>query len=85
MKLVIDTKNGIAGDIVNAGLIGLGADEKEMISSMESAGNHTGTTKIKPTVDYGAIKLEVKIETDYDHLHESKARRLKIVIHFSEG
>lgn len=76
MKLVIDTKNGIAGDIVNAGLIGLGANEKEMISSMEYAGNHIGTTKIKPTVDYGVIKLEVKIETDYDYLHESKAKEL---------
>ena len=74
MKLVIDTRNGIAGDIVNVGLIGLGADEEQMISSMEYAGNHIGITKIKPTVDYGAIKLDVKIETDYDHLHESKAK-----------
>lgn len=74
MKLVIDTRNSIAGDIVNAGLIGLGADQEQMISSMEYAGNHIGTTKIKPTVDYGAVKLEVKIETDYDHLHESKAK-----------
>jgi len=74
MKLVIDTRNSIAGDIVNAGLIGLGADQEQMISSMEYAGNHIGTTKIKPTVDYGIVKLEVKIETDYDHLHESKAK-----------
>ena len=51
MKLVIDTRNGIAGDIVNAGLIGLGDDEKEMISSMEYAGNHIGITRIKPTVE----------------------------------
>ncbi|GAI92302.1 unnamed protein product, partial [marine sediment metagenome] len=61
MKLVIDTKNGIAGDIVNAGLIGLGANEKQMISAMEYAGNHIGTAKIKPTIDHGALKLEVRI------------------------
>jgi hypothetical protein len=76
MKLVIDTRNGIAGDIVNAGLIGLGANKQQMISSMEYAGNHVGTTKIKPTVDQGTIKLDVKIERDYDHLHESKAKEL---------
>ncbi len=74
MKLIIDTKNGIAGDIVNAGLIGLGADEKRMISSMEYAGNHIGITKIKPDFDHGATKLEIKIETDHDHLHESKIK-----------
>jgi len=74
MKLIIDTKNGIAGDIVNAGLIGLGANEKQMISSMEYAGNHIGMTKIKLGFDCSATKLEVKMKTDYDHLHESKIK-----------
>ncbi|MCK4669821.1 MAG: DUF111 family protein [Nanoarchaeota archaeon] len=76
MKLIIDTRNGIAGDIVNAGLIGLGASEKHMVSSMEFAGNHIGITKIKPIYDNNAIKLEIRIETDYDHLHESRAKGL---------
>jgi len=76
MKLIIDTRNGIAGDIVSAALIGLGVDRKQIISSMEYAGNHIGITKIKLIHRNDTIKLEVKIQTDYDHLHESKAKEL---------
>ena len=74
MKLVIDTRNGIAGDIVSAALIGLGADEKKMISSMEYAGNHIGATKIRPIYCNDTTKLVVRIKTDYAHLHESNAK-----------
>ena len=75
MKLIIDTKNGISGDIVTAGLIGLGADQHQVIFSMEYAGNHIGITTVDLIYD-GVFRIDIKIETDYGHLHESKARTL---------
>ena len=76
MKIVIDTRNGIAGDIVSAGLIGLGADERKVISSMEYAAGYIGTARIRPVYHNDAIKLEIKMRPDCGHLHESRAREL---------
>jgi hypothetical protein len=76
MKLIIDTRNGIAGDIVSAGLIGLGANEKKLISEMEYAGNQIGSTEISLGIEGNARKLEISLESERNHLHESKAKEI---------
>lgn len=76
MKLVIDTRNGIAGDIISAGLIGLGANEEKMISNMDYAGNFLGKTKIEKLLDGNSIKLDIQLESEKEHLLESKAIEL---------
>lgn len=73
MKLVIDTRNGIAGDIASAGLIGLGANEYKTIKNMEYAGNYLGKTKIRKLDENNSIKLEIQIDSNKEHLYESKA------------
>lgn len=75
-KLIIDARNGIAGDITCAGLIGLGASQDKIIKAMEYAGNQIGKTIITPNYDNNVASLDIKIDIDKDHLHESKAREL---------
>ncbi|HIH98253.1 MAG TPA: LarC family nickel insertion protein [Thermoplasmata archaeon] len=76
MGIVIDTKKGIAGDIVSAGLIGLGADETRLLPAMEYAGNQIGSTRIE-LVNFGDVKkLEVSFKEREHHLLESKAKKI---------
>ena len=76
MKIIIDTRNGIAGDIVSAGLIGLGADERRMVSSIRYAGNYIGTAQVTPLYHDNTVGLEIKIQTYYGHLREFKIKDL---------
>lgn len=76
MKLIIDTRSGIAGDIVSAGIIGLGANENKIISNMEYAGNYLGKTIIKKLIDNNSIKLDIQIKIEKEHLYESKAKEI---------
>jgi hypothetical protein len=76
MKLIIDTRNGIAGDIVSAGLIGLGANERKLLSSMECSGNQIGSAEIRLAIEGNARKLEINLESERDHLHESEAKEI---------
>ncbi|MFH1721253.1 MAG: nickel insertion protein [Candidatus Altiarchaeota archaeon] len=76
MELVIDTRNGIAGDIVCAGLIGLGADGKKVTSAMEYAGHELGKTEVNLVVEQDIYQLGIRLEENIKHLHESKAKVL---------
>ena len=76
MKLIIDTRKGIAGDIVSSGLIGLGADENKIIKNMELTGNFLGKTEILKIDDDESIKLNIMLEPDNKHLLESKGREI---------
>ncbi len=82
MKLIVDTRNGLAGDIMSAGLIGLLADEQKMIDAMTYAGNFLGETKIEWFQEEGAGSLKIDINKQ-DHLHEGEAKQLleKILYH----
>ena len=75
-KLIIDARNGIAGDITCAGMIGLGASQDKIIKAMEYAGNQIGKTSIMPNYDNNVLSLDIKMDVDHEHLHESKAKEL---------
>lgn len=72
MRLVIDTTKGIAGDIVNAALLDLGADKEKMISSMEYAGRLLGQVKVNSVYKNKISKLDIELNSEYHHLPESK-------------
>ncbi len=75
-NLVIDTKKGIAGDIFNAILLGLGADQKRMLSAMEYAGSCLGETKVSFVNSKGVVGLNIKVEDKEECLYESEAKEL---------
>lgn len=74
MNLLIDTRNGISGDILNAGLIGLGANQENMISSMEYAGTLIGKTSVAPVINGKIVKLKTKLESEFHYINEFEAR-----------
>jgi hypothetical protein len=74
MELVIDTRNGLAGDIMSAGLIGLGGFSREMTRAMESAGNMLGKCKVTHEQTDGIHRLNIILEERAGHLHASEAR-----------
>lgn len=76
MRLVIDTRNGIAGDIACAGLLGLGADQEKIIKAMEYAGDQIGTATITPLYHDSIVRLKINLGSDQDHLYEAEAKRL---------
>ncbi len=75
MKLIIDTRSGIAGDIVSAGLIGLGADEGFMTSAMKKAAQMLGGAIVKLSREGGVNRVFVDIEYDDEHLYEEEAKK----------
>ena len=74
MKLIIDTRNGIAGDIVCAGLIGLGADVQGMIRSMEHAARSIGSAQVTPAFAKDTVSLDISFSFAGSQLTESHAR-----------
>jgi uncharacterized protein (DUF111 family) len=74
MKLIIDTRNGIAGDILCAGLIGLGADSGIVTGAMEIAGNLMGGARVTHGCTGSVHRIHVDIMRKPDHLHASQAR-----------
>ena len=73
MRLLVDTRNGLAGDIMAAGLIGLGAGPGGITGAMETAGNTMGKTNVKHLWDKGVHRLSVDFRMP-GHLHASEAR-----------
>ncbi len=73
--LVVDTRNGIAGDIFNAGLIGLGADEERMISAMKSIAEYLGEAEMGLIKKYHTFQLKIDLKCEDDHLSLSKISR----------
>ncbi len=76
MEFLIDTRNGLAGDIVAAGLIGLGAPSEKMTAAMESAGNMLGKCKVTHEETDGMHRLNIMLEERAGHLHASDARQI---------
>lgn len=76
MELVIDTRNGIAGDICSAGLIALGASPVKVLASMTHAGNLLGEAKIKLIKETDVYSLDVSLTRNDSHLHEHEAKQL---------
>jgi uncharacterized protein (DUF111 family) len=75
MKLVVDTRNGLAGDIMAAGLIGLGADPGKVTGAMESAGSGLGGAQVRHNFLDGVNRLEILAADKPDHLHAVQARK----------
>ncbi len=74
MKLIIDTRNGIAGDITCAGLIALGANPITVVEAMEFAGNRIGSAQIVPVFLKGNVSLDVQLNPHQDQLTETHAK-----------
>lgn len=72
--LIIDTRNGIAGDITCAGLISLGADPTRVADAMERAGSYIGTASVVPMFNKGIVSLDICLSPSSPHLQESEAR-----------
>ncbi len=72
MRLVIDTRAGLAGDIVVAGLIGLGADPDRVCGAMEAAGNLLGPTRVRHAPESGINRLSIQF-TQPGHLSAAEA------------
>ncbi len=76
MKLIVDTRAGIAGDIVIAGLIGLGADKRLILSSIRKASEMLGEVTIESIVEDGINRVFIKIKSDYSHLGEDEIKKM---------
>jgi hypothetical protein len=85
MKIIVDTRNGIAGDIFSAGLIGLGADDLEILPAMEYAGNLLGKARVGVSWYEDVYNMEIEFDPAKTHLGESRAKRIywKVVQNFS--
>jgi uncharacterized protein (DUF111 family) len=73
MRLVIDTRTGLAGDIVAAGLIGLGADPDRVCGAMEAAGSLLGPTQVRHAPESGINRLSIDFAQP-GHLSAAEAR-----------
>lgn len=72
MRLVIDTRSGLAGDIMCAGLIGLGADPDSVCGAMEAAGRTLGPTAVSHACSDGIHRMRIGFEGP-GHLHADMA------------
>ena len=75
MRLLVDTRNGLAGDIMAAGLIGLGAPSDRITNAMEAAGNLIDRTEVSHSFKAGIHRLGVDFASP-GHLHASEAKRI---------
>jgi len=73
MNLIIDTRNGLAGDIACAGLLGLGADQENMVPAMTYAAELIGPARILPFIAEGNYSMEIELDSNFDPLSESTA------------
>lgn len=72
MKLIIDTRNGISGDICCAGLIGLGANRDRIVQAMEKAGMMIGMIEITHHLENDIHRLDMILKTDIPSLSGSQ-------------
>lgn len=76
MRLAIDTRAGLAGDIMAAGLIGLGAPASKVCGAMESAGRCLGRVRVSHSAEGGVERMRVEVPGMPDHLHAGEARSI---------
>ncbi len=74
MKLIIDTRNGLAGDIFCAGLIGLGATS--VVPSMRRAAGLLGKATVDAMREDTVWRMSIQLTKNDPHLHEHEAFRL---------
>ncbi|MFO7619606.1 MAG: nickel insertion protein [Thermoplasmata archaeon] len=74
MKLLIDTRNGLAGDIMAAGLIGLGASPGIVTGAMSSAAEPMGGARVRHVFRDGIHRLDVAIPDRPSHMRAGQAR-----------
>ncbi|MCP4218913.1 MAG: LarC family nickel insertion protein [bacterium] len=77
MKLLIDPKGGMAGDMFSAALVSAGADFDRIREAMEAAGNVLGSARVaKSQTSDGATQLSIELESDRHHLGGNEARQI---------
>jgi uncharacterized protein (DUF111 family) len=77
MKLIIDPRGGMAGDMFTAALVSAGADFAPIRDAMQTAGRKLGSTEIilKQAND-GASQLDIKLHSHRHHLGGNEAREI---------
>ncbi|MCP5104469.1 MAG: LarC family nickel insertion protein [bacterium] len=77
MKLLIDPRGGMAGDMFSAALVSAGADFNVIKETMRAAGRELGTVKIelKKAPD-GASQMVIQLDSKRNHLGGNEARRI---------
>jgi uncharacterized protein (DUF111 family) len=76
MNLFIDARGGVAGDMLCAGLLALGADADRVLGAMESLGSFLGEASVTLAVQPdGVNRLSVSLENNDKHLAAGRARQ----------
>ena len=77
MKLYIEPKGGIAGDMFSAALIDAGADARTVTNAMKAAAEMLGRAVVshRKTAD-GCSRLHIEVEHHHGHLSSTKAQHL---------
>lgn len=77
MKLIIDPRGGMAGDMFSAALVSAGADFNLIRDAMQTAGQKLGSADItiKQAPD-GASQLDIKLHSHRHHLGGNEAREI---------
>ena len=77
MRLLLDAGGGVAGDMLCAGLLSLGADADQVLEAMEMVGGRLGevSAALEVMAD-GVSRLRISLENNDAHLAASRARRL---------
>ena len=76
MRLLIDARGGISGDMFAAALVAAGADRSLMSKAMTDAAAKLGRGEVSfSRLEDGTTQAAISLETDRRHLEESEARR----------
>lgn len=77
MKLIIDPRGGMAGDMFTAALVSAGADFARIRDAMQRAGRKLGSAEITlKQADDGASQLDIKLHSRRHHLGGNEAREI---------
>lgn len=77
MKLLLDAGGGVAGDMLSAALLALGADEERVFEAMETVGGRLGEVNVAlETLPDGVRRLRIHLENNDHHLAASQAREI---------
>lgn len=77
MTVYLNAGGGVAGDMLCAGLLGLGADEERVLSAMEYMGSCLGRAGIALEVLPDEVRrLKVSLEDNERHLPATRAREI---------
>ena len=77
MKLIIDPRGGMAGDMFTAALVSAGADFEAVREAMLAAGRKLGSAEITlKQADDGASQLDIKLHSHRGHLGGNEARKI---------